>query len=87
MIDGGASHNVYYSATISEGAEEREVDLAHGTKKGYVMNDDIIFLDETMSQEQGLVASIISLGRLISYGAKMRWEKDGAFFTLSGGKQ
>ena len=38
-----------------------------------------------MSQEQGPVASIISLGRLINYGAKMRWEKDGAFLTLPSG--
>ena len=30
LIDGGASHNVYYSATIPDGAIEREVELAHG---------------------------------------------------------
>ena len=31
LIDGGASHNVYYSAVIPEGAVEREVELAHGS--------------------------------------------------------
>ena len=63
LIDGGASHNVYYSATIPKGAVEREVELAHGSKKGYIVNDDIIFLDDTMSAEQGAVPSIISMGR------------------------
>ena len=35
MIDGGASHRVYYSASIPEGALEKDVELAHGTKNGY----------------------------------------------------
>ena len=86
MIDGGASHNVYYSAVIPEGAVEREVELAHGSKKGYILNDDITFLDESMSPEQGAVGFIISLGRFTSYGAKIFWDKKGAFLTMPGGK-
>ena len=86
LIDGGASHNVYYSATIPEGAIEKELELAHGSKKGYIINDDIIFLDDTMSLGQGAIASIISLGRLVSYGAKMRWEREGAYLTMPNGK-
>ena len=75
LIDGGASHNVYYSATIPEGAVERDIELAHGSKKGYVVNDDITFLDDSMSTEEGPKASIISLGRLVNYGAKLHWGK------------
>ena len=45
LIDGGASHNVYYSPTIPEGAVEREVELAYGSKTGYILEDDITFLD------------------------------------------
>ena len=32
LIDGGASHNVYYSAVIPKGAVERQVELAYGSK-------------------------------------------------------
>ena len=51
LLDGGASHNVYYSPKIPEGAIKREVELAHGTKTGYVKGGDIIFLDESMSEK------------------------------------
>ena len=30
LLDGGASHHVYYSPTIPEGSFERQVELAHG---------------------------------------------------------
>ena len=86
LIDGGASHNVYYSATVPEGAEERDVDLAHGSRKGYVLDDDIIFLNETTSREQGQVPSIIRMGRLVTYGVKVLWGRTGAFLKLPGGK-
>ena len=46
LLDGGASHNVYYSSQIPEGAIKKEVELAHGTKTGYVKGGDIIFLDD-----------------------------------------
>ena len=52
LIDGGASHNVYYSPTIPEGSVEREVELAYGSKTGYIIEDDIMFLDETMEKVQ-----------------------------------
>ena len=86
MIDGGASHNVYYSAVIPAGAVEREVELAYGSKTGYIIEDDITFLDNSMSPSQGPVVCIISLGRFTNYGAKMVWDKKGAFLTLPGGK-
>ena len=49
LIDGGASHNVYYSAEIPKGAVERDVELAHGSKTGYIIDGDIIFLDNSMT--------------------------------------
>ena len=86
LIDGGASHNVYYSAIVPEGAEERDVDLAHGSRKGYLLDHDIIFLDKNMSHEQGRVPSIISMGRLVTYGAKMLLGQKGAFLKLPDGR-
>ena len=52
-IDGCASHNVYYSATVPEGVVEKEVGLAHGTKKGYIRNDDIISLMKACRKSKG----------------------------------
>ena len=46
LLDGGASHNVYYSSEIPEGAVKKRVELAHGTKFGYVKGEDITFLDK-----------------------------------------
>ena len=34
LLDGVASHNVYYSAEVPKGAIEREMYLAHGSKTG-----------------------------------------------------
>ena len=39
-----------------------------------------------MSENQEPIASIISLGRRIGYGAKMQWKKEGAFLTMPNGK-
>ena len=36
LLDGGASHDVYHSRTIPEGSVEKDVELAHGLRKGYV---------------------------------------------------
>ena len=52
LLDGGASHNVYYSPSIPDGAIEKEVELAHGTKTGYVKGGDIMFLDESISEKK-----------------------------------
>ena len=87
LLDGGASHDVFYSATVSEGSEARDVDLAHGTKRGYVKNDDNTFIDEAVTEGQDEIPSIISLGRLINYGARMEWTASGALLTLPSGKQ
>ena len=82
LLDGGASHHVYYSPTIPEGAIERQVDLAHGTKTGYVKGSDITFIDKSVSEEQSQTPVIISLGRLIKRGFKLEWTKTGASLIL-----
>ena len=82
LLDGGASHHVYYSPTIPEGAVERQVDLAHGTKTGYVKGSDITFIDKSVSEEQSQTPVIISLGRLIKRGFKLEWTKTGASLIL-----
>ena len=87
LIDGGTSHNVYYSGVIPKGAIEREVELAYGSKTGYVLEDDIIFLDESMEPDEGRIVCIISLGRFTNYGAKVTWDKQGAYLTVPGGKE
>ena len=65
LLDGGASHNVYFGPKLPEGASRRDVELAHGTKVGYVKGSDITFIDEAISEEQAETPSIVSLGRLI----------------------
>ena len=87
LLDGGASHNVYYGPKIPEGAFKRDVELAHGTKVGYVRGSDITFLDESVSEEQAEIPSIISLGRLIQKGIKLEWNTDGALMVLPNKKK
>merc|ERR1711989_106040 len=87
LLDGGASHHVYYSPRVPKGAEEKEVELAHGSKKGYVKGGDIIFIDESTSEEQAETPAIISLGRLIRQGIKMEWTKAGASLVLPNKKK
>ena len=60
LLDGGASHNVYYRTEIPPGAVQKDVELAHGTKVGYVKDGDITFLDETVTNEQAKTPSILS---------------------------
>ena len=82
LLDGGASHHVYYGPKAPEGALRREVELAHGTKTGYVKGSDITFVDEAFSEEQAKTPAIISLGRLIQKGIKLEWNKNGASLVL-----
>ena len=82
LLDGGASHNVYFGPKIPKGALRREVELASGTKVGYVKGSDITFIDEAISEEQAHTPSIVSLGRLIQQGVKMEWTKDVASIEL-----
>ena len=56
--------------------------MAHASNIGYVKDGDITFTDETTTLEQAKTPSIISLGRLIQYGAKMLWLKDDAVLSL-----
>ena len=84
LLDGGASHNVFYGPSIPEGSKEKSVDLAHGSKQGYVKDFDITFIDPTVSPAEAETPAIISLGRLISLGTKLDWSKDGAYLTLPG---
>ena len=82
LWDGGASHNVFYSSSIPQGAVKREVDLAHGTKIGYVKDGDITLIDESVTAERARVPTIISLGRLVQHGALIEWSKEGVSLTL-----
>ena len=56
---------MYYGPKIPEGALRREVELAHGTKIGYVKGSDITLIDKSISEEQAKTPAIVSLGRLI----------------------
>ena len=87
LLDGGASHHVYYSSEIPEGSIKKQVELAHGTKVGYVRGEDIIFLDKARSKKESERPTIISLGRLIRHGMKLIWSKDKAYLLLPSKKQ
>ena len=53
LLDGGAPHNVFYSRPyIPEGSKRKKVDLAHGTKQGYVKDGDTTFIDASVSAEE-----------------------------------
>ena len=82
FLDGGASHNVYYSPEVPDGAVKKEVELAHGTKIGYVKGADFTFVDKTRTLKESNRPTIISLGRLIQQGVKLVWTKDGAHLLL-----
>ena len=87
LLDGGASHHVYYSPTIPEGSLERQVELAYGTKTGYVKGSAITFIDKSVSEEQAKKPAIVSLGRLIEKGIKLEWTKTGASLVLPSKKK
>ena len=82
LLDGGASHNVYYSSEIPEGSIKKQVELAHGSKCGYVKGEDIIFIDKARTKEESNKPTIISLGRLIRHGIKLVWTKNKAYLLL-----
>ena len=72
---------------MPEGALRREVELAHGTKIGYVKGSDITFIDKSISEEQAKTPAIVSLGRLIQRGIKLEWTKNGASLALPNNKK
>ena len=78
---------MYFGPKIPTGAFRREVELASGTKVGYVKGSDITFIDEAISEEQAETPTIVSLGRLIQQGVKMEWTKDGASLELPNKKK
>ena len=82
LLDGGASHNVYYSSEIPEGSVKKRVELARGTKFGDVRGEDITFLDKARTKEESDRPTFISLGRLIQHGIKLVWTKDEAYLLL-----
>ena len=47
----------------------------------------ILFVDESISDEQAKVPAIISLGRLIQRGIKLEWTKNGASLVLPSNKK
>ena len=61
-LDCGASHNVFYRSRIPKGAREKEVDLAHGTKRGYVKDGDITFVAASVNPEREESPAIVSFG-------------------------
>ena len=77
---------MYYSVEVPKGAIEREVCLAHGSKTGYIVDDDIVFLDNSMTVDEGPRVCLISLGRFINYGAKICWDRQGAYLKMLGGE-
>ena len=81
-MDGGASHNVYYSPEVPEGAVKKQVELAHGTNIGYVKGADITFVDKTRTLRESRRPTIISLGRLIQHGIKLVWTRDKTHLLL-----
>ena len=54
------------------------MDLSLDMLKG----SDVTFVDESVSEEQADIPSIISLGRLIQKGIKLEWNTDGAVMVL-----
>ena len=84
---GGAIHNVFFSSEIPKAAVRKDVELAHGTRQGYVKDGDITFVDDSVRDDSGKDPSIITLGRLIEDGSKMEWSNQGANLTLPGGKR
>ena len=87
MLDGGASHNVYYSPDIPDGAVKKEVELAHGTKIGYVKGADITFVDKSLTLKEAQSPTIRRLGRLIQKGIKLEWTKNGTYLLLPNKKK
>ena len=85
-MDGGASHDVYHSRTIPEGSVEKDVELAHGLRKGYVKGDVITFVEEEATEEEEEIPKILSLGRMVKQGAKLDWNDKKAVLTLPDGK-
>ncbi len=80
------SQNGLSQGGYGPGAVQKDLELAHGTKVGYVKDGDLTFLGEIVADEQAKTPSILSLGRLIQNGAKMQWTKEGAVLTLPSGK-
>ena len=82
LLDGGASHDVYHSRTIPNGSVEKDVELAHGLRKGYVKGDVITFLEKDTTDEEAEIPKILSLGRLVKQGAKLDWNDQVAELAL-----
>ena len=86
LLDGGASHDVSISPTIPKGSIEKEVKLAHGSKKGYVKDGCITLVDNTKNLENS-IPKLMSLGRLIDQcDLKFSWSRTGATLELPKGK-
>ena len=58
------------------------MELAHGSRVGYVKGDTITFVEDDVSEEQKDVPKIISLGRLVKNGALLEWTDRGANLKL-----
>ena len=87
FLDGGASHDVYHSRTIPNGSVEKDVELAHGLRKGYVKGDVITFLEKDTTDEEAEIPKVLSLGRLVKQGAKLDWNDQVAELALPNGQK
>ena len=87
LLDGGASHDVYHSRTVPEGSVEKDVELAHGSRQGYVKGDVITFIEKEATEEEEEIPKILSLGRMIKHGAKLHWNDQKAVLSLPNGQQ
>ena len=81
-MNGGASHTVYYSPDVPDGAIKKEVELAYGTKIGYVRGADVTFVDKSRTLKESKRPTIISVGRLIQKGKSQKRTKNGAHLLL-----
>ena len=86
LLDGGASHDVCIGSTIPKGSIEKDVKSGHGSKKGYVKDGCITFVDRNTSSK-GETPKLISLGRLIQQrNLRFAWTRAGARLELPKGK-
>ena len=65
LLDGGATHHVFYSREVPDGAEDKDIDLAHGKQQGYVNRCDVTFVEPEQAKTAGGVPHILSLRRFI----------------------
>ena len=54
LLDVAASHDVFTNPVVPENAVERSDNLAHDSKKGFVSEGRITFLDKQCKENRGV---------------------------------